>query len=73
MPQVYSSDGRTRLEWIDAKPVCGRDFCDNCGDCIYCYSDDCCGAGTWILYEGSDDDLIAELKRLEAESDEGDV
>jgi len=69
MPTVYSYDGKKRVEYIEAEPVCGRDFCDNCGDCIYCYGDDCntndyCGGWSWILYEGSDDELIAELKAI---------
>jgi hypothetical protein len=23
-------------------PVCGEDFCDACGDCLYCYAEDTC-------------------------------
>lgn len=23
-------------------PVCGEDFCDSCGDCLYCYWNDPC-------------------------------
>jgi hypothetical protein len=24
------------------KPVCQRDFCDRCGDCLNCYGEDPC-------------------------------
>jgi len=25
------------------EPICGRDFCSNCGDCLHCYGSDPCG------------------------------
>lgn len=27
---------------MDGEPVCGVDFCDNCGDCMYCYGGELC-------------------------------
>jgi hypothetical protein len=33
------------------EPVCGKDFCDACGDCLYCYWDDeCYHSGTGHHY-----------------------
>jgi hypothetical protein len=34
-------------------PFCGEDFCDGCGDCLYCYGNDWCpnGGHTWIVYD----------------------
>lgn len=33
-------------------PVCGEDFCDACGDCLNCYSEEACfvthGEHVWI-------------------------
>jgi len=32
-------------------PLCGEDFCDECGDCLQCYGDDPCfgGVHSWII------------------------
>jgi hypothetical protein len=33
--------------------VCGKHFCDDCGDCLHCYWDDACPDGPghrFILY-----------------------
>ena len=40
----------------ECEPVCGEDFCDNCGDCLVCCFDDMCyGPGEslhrWVVYE----------------------
>lgn len=62
-------DGKhQRVDELAAEPECGRDFCDKCGDCLYCYSEDCnshdyCGLARWVLYVGDDVDLIAELRQ----------
>lgn len=37
------------------EPICGEAFCDTCGDCLYCYSNDCdsndyCGMARWVIY-----------------------
>lgn len=40
------------------EPVCGEDFCDNCGDCLVCHREDCnnpentyCEGASWVIYE----------------------
>lgn len=40
-------------------PICGIDFCDSCGDCLYCTMGDFCygssnGEHHWIKYTGRD-------------------
>ena len=30
---------------VYADPICGTDFCDECGDCLYCYGGDECRDG----------------------------
>lgn len=37
------------------EPVCGKDFCDRCGDCLVCDADTCasgswCGGPYWVIY-----------------------
>ena len=34
------------------EPVCGEDFCDQCGDCLHCDADSECphGQHTWVIY-----------------------
>ncbi len=36
-----------------AIPICGEDFCDDCGDCLICYIEDPCSGGShrWIRYQ----------------------
>lgn len=51
--EVEQRDGSyVELEMGD--PVCGEDFCDTCGDCIYCYSEDCFRVqghpSRWVIY-----------------------
>jgi hypothetical protein len=50
---TYESDGIMILEEEDANPVCGVDFCDNCGDCLACYGNEPCvyGEHHWVKYE----------------------
>lgn len=34
----------------DPGPVCGEDFCEMCGDCLFCFGDDPClddGSHVW--------------------------
>lgn len=42
------------IEVIEATPICGEDFCDSCGDCLYCYGGDDCyysdGGHYWVEY-----------------------
>lgn len=52
---IEGSDGEDRVE--DRVPVCGEDFCDQCGDCLACYLEDPCpggGAHMWVIYEGDE-------------------
>ena len=40
----------------EATPVCGEDFCDDCGDCLHCYVEDRCqfnytGIHRWVQYK----------------------
>ena len=48
---IINSKGEIKSKETD--PVCGKDFCDTCGDCLYCYAgDDCLDGGEhcWIVY-----------------------
>jgi hypothetical protein len=50
---IEQKDGTYKV--VEAgSPVCGKDFCDQCGDCLACYySDDACNGGcSWVLYRG---------------------
>lgn len=42
------------FEEQDREPECGKDFCDQCGDCLWCYGGDPCwpddGNHSWIIY-----------------------
>jgi hypothetical protein len=65
--RIVDRDGKL-VRTIDAQPVCGKDFCDGCGDCLYCFvSDDCYRTGEpqlghrWVLYTDMDAERIAEL------------
>lgn len=42
----------TQLGTFSARPYCGEDFCDSCGDCLHCYADDYCpdGSHMWVVY-----------------------
>lgn len=53
---IYNYSGTKLLRTEQAIPVCGRDFCDSCGDCLACYSGDPCYFGEtdqhfWVVYE----------------------
>lgn len=45
---VYSNG---TSEVVEDEPKCG-DYCDDCGDCLHCYSEDeCVGGGHyWVVY-----------------------
>ena len=51
---IYTNDGSTLLDVVEAEPECGKDFCDTCGDCLACYGEDECPNGNiehyWIEY-----------------------
>lgn len=38
--------------------VCGEDFCEKCGDCLYCYGSEPCALGG--AHEISEDDVAEE-------------
>jgi hypothetical protein len=43
------------VDVTEAKPVCGTDYCDDCGDCLACCSADLCrvskdGTHRWVTY-----------------------
>jgi len=58
----YDCQGLRLIRIEEAKPVCGQDFCDRCGDCLACYGADGCHGGEskeshlWIVYEEVTDD-----------------
>ena len=52
---IYDRWGMTELRIEERDPVCGVDFCDECGDCLVCYGSDPCwhgGEHFWVEYEG---------------------
>jgi hypothetical protein len=41
-----------RAEKTPREPVCGEDFCENCGDCLVCYWENECvygGNHLWLI------------------------
>jgi hypothetical protein len=54
---LYAADFRTLIRKERRIPVCGKAFCDACGDCLACYGQD--GPHWWIAYE---DDLEPDYK-----------
>ena len=38
----------------DKVPDCGKDFCEECGDCIACYGGENCYLGGEHLWRGTD-------------------
>lgn len=53
---ISNKDYRKVLRVEEAEPECGKDFCDKCGDCLYCYDYDPCYIGDtddhlWVTYE----------------------
>jgi hypothetical protein len=42
------------FEAQEREPVCGEDFCDQCGDCLHCDFDSPCYSDgsdhTWVIY-----------------------
>jgi len=55
----YQSPGKTFAEIVEAEPECG-DFCDTCGDCLYCYPEGCYNGEQehlWVEYDSVDTSL----------------
>ena len=51
---IYDRHGMTMLRVEEADPVCGVNFCDECGDCLACHAERCWDGGKpwWVEYEG---------------------
>lgn len=56
--QIRSELDDSLLRTENRETVCGRDFCDRCGDCLNCFGGDPCydgsedyGAHLFIVYE----------------------
>ena len=50
---LYDKNGIKILKIEDKIPECG-DYCDTCGDCLKCFSDDTCPSEIghfWVEYE----------------------
>lgn len=55
---VEKADGTYEVREM-GDPVCGEDFCDDCGDCIACQwhdtSEYCnCPHSTWVIYRSDE-------------------
>ena len=55
--KIYIEDHRGNVIRVEnGEPRCGVDFCDTCGDCLYCYGEDRCylnadGEHMWVMTE----------------------
>jgi len=42
----------------EAEPICGEDFCETCGECLWCYVGEPCypdkGNHMWVRYLNDD-------------------
>lgn len=51
---IYNEEGTRLIRTEEDEPVCGRDYCDTCGDCLACYDPDspCIDerGHTWVVY-----------------------
>lgn len=52
---IYDINTGVFLRLEQGEPVCGKDFCDSCGDCLSCYWEDPCygndsGEHFWVEY-----------------------
>lgn len=83
---LYDRRGCKRLFSFDAEPVCQVDYCDQCGDCLVCHTEDECkgsfGRGhSWVLYAedvekflGSHDvpeEIAKKIRELAKEDNDG--
>ncbi len=53
MPDILNED-YTVNKIVRAKPICGEDFCDICGDCVECYGNQACTDSwghRWVVYK----------------------
>ena len=54
LKEICDWTGRILIREENAEPVCGKDFCDDCGDCLACYIEDPCYDGSvhrWVEYD----------------------
>ncbi len=63
--QVVQDDDTDVL--MDAATICGKDFCDQCGDCLHCYGEDPCyrygdeeTGHSWVVYANQREQWLAE-------------
>jgi len=48
---IYDRDTGKWVRDAEGDPECGKDFCDECGDCLECYHGDTCEGGcAWVRY-----------------------
>ncbi len=64
---IYDFPGQNLIRVVDEVPVCGRDFCDECGDCLACNGSEPCyhdgqlgQSHFWVQYgeDAEQDDAI---------------
>lgn len=54
-------EGADTPRQIELSPICG-DYCDSCGDCLYCFREDACGGipdreHAWVVYPDQRDEF----------------
>lgn len=62
---LYDEDIGDFLRAIESSPICGKDWCDSCGDCLACNgSDECFGNDSrkhfWVEYIKDEKNETAE-------------
>ncbi len=66
--RIYNHEGDKQLRVDNAEQECGKDFCDQCGDCLACYPDECWDGGEyrgnhlWIHYESQNAETGCETR-----------
>ena len=53
LKSIRNSKTDELIEVVEDIPICGKDFCDTCGDCLYCYGETECvheGGHYWVEY-----------------------
>lgn len=59
--EIYNARGTILIETVEDVPKCeNQNFCDTCGECLYCFNEDNCfpnlqeggdGKHRWIVYK----------------------
>lgn len=64
--QAHILDGK-EPRVVDAEPIHGEDFCDQCDDCLNCYGGDPCyrdgipfSDHAWVVYEWNAEEFRRE-------------